>query len=111
MVQCQSDREEKQMKKKKDISREAKGKKATKGGSWRKSIDICNSQAHSQEVLPNDDSDVESICSLPTNNQDKDCHLIDDCYSSDDKDEPHSSPLKELFQNGNFNFCSGCYLF
>ena len=104
-MQCESDREEKRMKKKKDISREAKGKNATKGGPWRKSLSISNSEAHSQEVLPNnDDSEVESICSLPINNQHEDCPLIDDYYaSSDDEDELHSSPLKELFQKGNSN--------
>ena len=44
-------------------------------------------------MLPtNDDSDVESICSLPINNQHEDCPLIDDYYAtSDDKVEPHRS--------------------
>ena len=48
---------------------------------------MSNSEAHSQEVLPNnDDSEVESICSLPINNQQGDCPLIDDyCASSDDE--------------------------
>ncbi|XP_068715429.1 transcriptional regulator ATRX homolog [Montipora foliosa] len=111
-VQSENDREEERVKTK-DISSDAKGKKAvnkkaTKGTQWRKSLEIATSEVHSQEVLSNDDtSNVESICSLPKNQRD-DCSLVhvDDYYAtSDDEDETvsdelHSSPLKELFQKG-----------
>lgn len=67
MVRCESDREQKQMKKKKDMSREAKGKRLLRVYHEEKAL--TNSQAHSQEVLPNnDDSDVEIISSLLINN-------------------------------------------
>lgn len=122
-MQSEYDREEKRMKTK-DISSDAKGKKAvnkkaTKGTQWRKSLEIANSEVHSQEVLSNDDvSDVESICSLPRNQHD-DCSLVhvDDYYAtSDDEDETvsdelHSSSLKELFQKGKANFRSCFFLF
>ena len=117
-MQSENDREEKRMKTK-DINSDAKGKKAvnkkaTKGAQWRKSLEIANSEVHSQEVLSNDDvSDVESICS-PSRNQHDDCSLVhvDDYYATSyDEDETvsdelHSSPLKELFQKGKSNFRS-----
>ena len=117
-MQSENDREEKRMKTK-DINSDAKGKKAvnkkaTKGAQWRKSLEIANSEVHSQEVPSNDDvSDVESICS-PSRNQHDDCSLVhvDDYYAtSDDEDETvsdelHSSPLKELFRKGKSNFWS-----
>lgn len=55
------------MKKKKDMSREAKGKRLLRVDHEEKAL--TNSQAHSQEVLPNnDDSDLEIISSLLINN-------------------------------------------
>ena len=110
-MQSENDREEKRVKTK-DISSDAKGKKAvnkkaTKGAQWRKSLEIATSEVHSQEVLTNGDtSDVESICSLPRNQHD-DCSLVHvDDEDETVSDELHSSPLKELFQKGKSNFQS-----